>query len=192
VVNLLPGQPFRAPLKWCAAHNLIFFFHSNNFRQTLFSAACRPSHTVKEPRFEGTKKPIGSLNRDRLAVARPSRVVAAREASSIPPNRSTFFVMFFEIFSNFAVTRWIVAFFLWPRRLKIRARNDSWPPYGPQHRRIRASVAMFSARTPQTPMGSVPLFEHSPPPATTSSCSKSGTDPIGVAGTRQGGSGTGY
>jgi len=60
-------------------------------------------HTVKDPSFEGTKKPIGWVallqHRDRHPVSRPPSLVAAREA--IAPNilTSIHFVKVFWIFS---------------------------------------------------------------------------------------------
>ena len=111
MVNLLPGQPFRAPFKWCAAHNLIFFFHSVSFRSRAFERRLPSESHCQRARFEGTKKPIGVLHLDRRPVARPSRVVAAREASPDAPHRSTFFMKFFEVFSNSDLTRCIAVDF---------------------------------------------------------------------------------
>jgi len=82
VVNLFPGRPFRAPLWWCAAHKLIFFFHSSSYRSDAFERRLPSESHCQRARFEGTKKPIGGLltsidilSLDRHALWRPAKLV---------------------------------------------------------------------------------------------------------------------
>jgi hypothetical protein len=104
-----PGP--RAP-KRRAAHNSIFFLFPALLGLIRSIAPVFPprflarpvlGHTVKEPSFEGTKKPIGWVafqkqHRDRHPVSRPPSLVAAREATAPHQYQSIHFLIFFEIF----------------------------------------------------------------------------------------------
>ena len=99
VVNLLPGQPFRAPCQMVRSAQINLFLSPNGLvGPTRFFAPPAAGSHCQRACFKGTKKPIGVFNLDRRPVARPPCFVAAREASLAPPHRSTFFVKFFHFF----------------------------------------------------------------------------------------------